>query len=430
MYAVFNFILIVLTVLMVPVIGIVLLLRRKYRCGFFEKCGICNWEFIKEKLQHPPIWIHAVSVGEVMAAVPLVREIKKRFRDTPILLSTVTETGNFTARRNVKDVDQVIYFPFDYPFIVSRFVAKLKPKMFVAIEAEIWPNLLRELNRQDIPSMIVSGRISSTSSRNYFTFKFFFRKVLSYINCLSMQSCKDAERIIRVGAYPESVTVTGNIKFDHKVPAITPQEKEAIYSELNIAADQKIFIAGSTHKGEEEICIEVFNTLKQKFPDLVLVLAPRHPERFDEVEVLLKQAGAVYFRKSELLDAAGHTSPDVILLDTIGELAKIYSIGTIVFIGGSMVPVGGHNVLEPAVFSKPVIFGKHMNNFLEIATILTQKKAALQVAGKDEFTAQAVLLLEDAALRQHIGAAAFQVIMENSGALRKNMDILQQLLKQ
>ncbi len=415
---------------MTPAIGIVLLLRRKYRCGFFEKCGICNWESIKKKTYHPPIWIHAVSVGEVMAAVPLVREIKKSFRDTPVLLSTVTETGNFTARRNVKDVDQVIYFPFDYPFIVSTFIAKLKPKIFVAIEAEIWPNLLRELNRRNIPSMIVSGRISSTSSRNYFIFKFFFKRVLSYINCLSMQSRKDAERIIRVGADPECVTVSGNIKFDQKVPAITPQERNAIYSELNITDDQKTFIAGSTHKGEEEISIEVFNTLKQRFPDLVLVLAPRHPERFAEVELLLKQTGTSYVRKSTLSSAADHTASDVILLDTIGELAKIYSIATIVFIGGSMVPVGGHNVLEPAVFSKPVIFGKYMNNFLEISTILTRKKAALQVADKDDFIAQAELLLEDAALRQQIGEAAFQVIMENSGALHKNMEIMQKLLKQ
>jgi 3-deoxy-D-manno-octulosonic-acid transferase len=429
MYFLYNTVLILLTVFLSPLIFIILLFRRKYRCGFFQKCGMFPLQHIKTVLKSSPIWIHAVSVGEVMAAVPLIKEIKKGYPDVPVLLSTVTETGNLTAQRNAKDADHVIYFPFDYPFIVRRVISKIKPLVFVALEAEIWPNFLKELNRQGIPPMIVSGRISYNSFKNYYFCRLFFKKVISNIKYFCMQTRTDAEKVISIGAKPEKVIVTGNIKFDHQIPAIAQEEKESIYKDLNINRDQNIFIAGSTHRGEEEIIIEVYQVLKRKFPDLVFILAPRHPERFDEVEGLLKQADIPYIRKTALAVASDHISREVILLDTIGELSKIYSIGTIVFIGGSLVPVGGHNVLEPAVFSKPVIFGKFMGNFSEISRILKKKNAALQVSGKDEFIKQAMSLLEDPGLRQQIGETAFKVIRENSGALGKSMKILRALLE-
>jgi 3-deoxy-D-manno-octulosonic-acid transferase len=430
MYFFYNTALILLTVFLSPLITVILLLRRKYRCGFFQKCGLLPWQHIKSKLKSPPIWIHAVSVGEVMAAIPLIKEIRKRYPDVPILLSTVTETGHFTAQRNATSVDHVMYFPFDYPFIVRRMVAKIKPRIFVALEAEIWPNLLQELNRQGVPSMIISGRISRDSFKQYYLFRFFFKKVLAHMTRFCMQSRTDAERIINMGAIPEKVIVTGNIKFDQQLPAITPEEKARIYKEIKINSDQNIFIAGSTHKGEEEIIIEVYRALKKKICELVLILAPRHPDRFDEVEDLLKQAGIPYIRKTTLMVTSDYGSPEVILLDTIGELAKIYSIGTIVFIGGSLVPIGGHNVLEPAVFSKPVIFGNFMDNFSEISHILKEKKAAIQISNKDDLIKQSMSLLEDPELCKKIGETVFTVIMENSGALKRSMDFLGGLLEQ
>ena len=250
------------------------------------------------------------------------------------------------------------------------------------------------------------------------------------MTCFCMQSRTDAERIINIGAIPEKVIVTGNIKFDQQLPAITPEEKARIYKEIKINSDQNIFIAGSTHKGEEEIIIEVYRALKKKICELVLILAPRHPERFDEVEDLLKQAGIPYIRKTTLMVTSDYVSPEVILLDTIGELAKIYSIGTIVFIGGSLVPIGGHNVLEPAVFSKPVIFGNFMDNFSEISHILKEKKAAIQVSNKDDLIKQSMSLLEDPELCKKIGETVFTVIMENSGALKRSIDFLGGLLEQ
>ena len=428
MYVLYNTVLILLTVLLSPLIGGLLLFRRKHRCGFLQKCGFISGIDNESALKTRPIWVHAVSVGEVMATIPFLKELKKRYPDIPVVLSTVTETGNLTARRNAKDADHVIYFPFDYPVFARRLVLKVNPLVFVTFETEIWPNILRELSRRNIPSIVVSGRISHNSFKRYYMFRFFFKKVLSYISCFCMQTGKDAERIISVGAVPERVRVTGNIKFDHQIPAITSDETDRIYRDFNIDKKKNIFIAGSTHRGEEKIVADVFRALRKKVSDLVLILAPRHPERFDEVYELLIAEGIRVERKTSLI-LTGAPAPDVILLDTIGELSKIYSIATIVFIGGSLVPVGGHNVLEPAVFSKPVIFGNQMWNFLEISKILKRKKAAIQVAGEKEFTEQALELLQDINLRRQIGNTAFNVIMENSGALGKSIEVLMPLLK-
>jgi len=425
----YNFLLICLTVLLSPFICMLLLFRRKYRCGFLQKCGMLPWEEIRKNIPAAPIWVHAVSVGEVMAAALLIKEIRKRFPDTPILLSTVTETGYFTAQHNVKNADQIIFFPFDYPFIIRKVLSKIVPRVFITLETEIWPNMLFRLNRLAIPSMIVSGRISQSSFKNYVNFRFFFKRVLSHISYFCMQTRVDAQRIIRMGANPEKVVVTGSIKFDQQVPAITAEEVEKIYRVLGISKNQEIFIAGSTHRGEEQIVISVYKRLLKRFPGLVLILAPRHPERFDEVGELLDENAVSYIRKTNLTSGSGLAGSRVFLLDTIGELSKTYSIGTVVFIGGSLVPVGGHNVLEPAVFSKPVIFGNFMDNFTEIAGILADKQAALQVSGEEEFFHQALLLLEDQALRRRIGDTAFQVVMENSGALQKSMNLLQELFE-
>ncbi|MEI6124924.1 MAG: 3-deoxy-D-manno-octulosonic acid transferase [Pseudomonadota bacterium] len=428
MYILYNIILMLLTMSLFPAVCVVLLCRKKYRCGFLEKCGITlNRQRHLEPLSRP-VWIHAVSVGEVMAAVPLIKEIKKRYPGMPVLLSTVTETGNLTARRNLKNVDRVIFFPFDYPFIVKKVISRIKPIAFVTLETEIWPNFLHELKRQGIPSMIISGRISSRSFKSYNFFRFFFKRVLANISFFCMQTTKDAERIMRMGAAPENVITAGNIKFDQQVPPITPGEQEAIYRELKIKKKQHVFIAGSTHRGEEDIILDVFREIKKKFPDTILILAPRHPERFDEVEALLKQSAIPFVRKTALTNNPAAIPPDIVLLDTIGELSKIYSLGTIVFIGGSLVPVGGHNVLEPAVFNKPVIFGNFMGNFAEIAKILKRKKAALQVSSGEELAAQALSLFENPELCRQIGETAFQVIENNSGAVSKSTDILHTLL--
>ncbi len=429
MYFFYNTLLILLTLILSPFGLIIFMLDKKYRCGFMQKCGFYTKSQSFKKLKTRPVWIHAVSVGEVMATTPLVKMIKKTYPELPIILSTVTETGNFTAQHNTKGVDQVIYFPFDYNFIVKKVISKISPLLFVTLETELWPNFSRELKLQNIPSMVISGRISSESFKSYSFFNFFFKKVLSNIDCFCMQTKTDADRIIHIGASSEKVVVTGNIKFDLQIPGITTEEKKEIQNNLQINDSLNIFIAGSTHRGEEEIIIKVFTELKKKINNLVLILAPRHPERFDEVEDLLKHSKIPYLRKTALHKTPRGNQHHVILLDTIGELAKSYSIADIVFIGGSLVPVGGHNVLEPAVFSKPVIYGKHMDNFREMVDLLQKKKGAIQVNNVEEFIEQSLLLLKNKELCRQIGGISFQVIKENSGAVNKSMVILKKILE-
>jgi 3-deoxy-D-manno-octulosonic-acid transferase len=424
MYLLYNIITAIFSLLLAPFACGALLARKKYRAGFLEKCGMIEpWSGAER-----PIWVHAVSVGEVMAAVPFVKEIKQRFPDIPLVVSTITETGHQTAQRHLGQADRIIYFPYDYAFIVRRVVRAMSPRVFIMLETEIWPNFLRELSRQAIPVLMVSGRISERSFKNYKFFSFFFRQVLSHIDCLCMQTAEDAQRIIDIGAPQERVLVGGNIKFDLQVPPITLQEQEQLRREFGLGPDRQIFIAGSTHRGEEEIVLTVFAALRKRFPLLVLILAPRHPERFDEAEALLRQSGLAYVRRTALKDGAHAQGFCVILLDTIGELFKTYSMGAIVFIGGSLVPVGGHNVLEPAVFSKPVIFGRYMNNFREIARMLLQKHAGLQVAGAEQFEAQALRLLQQPDICREIGDNAFRVIQDNSGAVRRSVDMLEAAL--
>lgn len=426
MYTTYNIILAVFSVVFAPLAGAALLWRKKYRAGFLEKCGM-----LKPRAGFGrPIWVHAVSVGEVMAAVPLIKEIKQRFPDVPLVVSTITETGNQTAHRNLKQADRIIYFPFDYPFIVRRVVRAVNPRVFIMLETEIWPNFLRELSRRSIPVLMISGRISERSFRNYKLFSFFFKRVLAQVSRLCMQTAEDAQRIIDIGAPQERVVVGGNIKFDLQVPPITLQEQERLRSDFGFDPEQQVFIAGSTHKGEEEIIIAVFSAIRRRFPQAALILAPRHPERFDEVDGLLRQSGLLYARRTVLKQKPRARELGVILLDTIGELFKTYSMGTVVFIGGSLVPVGGHNVLEPAVFGKPVIFGRHMHNFREIARMLLQKNAGIQVTGQEQFAAQALQLFENPDACGEIGRNAFGVIQENIGAVRRSVDMLEAVLGQ
>jgi 3-deoxy-D-manno-octulosonic-acid transferase len=365
-------------------------------------------------------------VGEVTAAIPLVKEIKQQFPDFPIVLSTSTATGNHTARQYSNLIDHLIFFPYDYLFIVRRFINRIQPRLFIVLETELWPNFLRELARQSIPAVMVSGRISPRSFRNYQLLKFLFKKVLGHITCFCMQSPADAERIIAIGADSSRVQVAGNIKFDLPIPQMSGAGQKELYQTLHLQQGQKLFIAGSTHQGEEEIVLEVFQKLQEVQPDRMLLIAPRHPGRFDEVEALIRTKGMRFCRRT----AMPHSAADVILLDTIGELAKLYSMGTVIFIGGSLVPVGGHNVLEPAAYKKPVLFGPHMDNFSAIAKTLIEHNGAIQVQDGTELGIQAARLLDDAQLQEAMGKNAFQAVAENTGALQKSMDVIKKLVEQ
>jgi len=359
----------------------------------------------------PPIWVHAVSVGEVMAAHPLVRELRKRYPDRKVLLSTVTVTGNLTARQRVPEADAVFYFPFDYPWVVRRVIARIRPAIVLVAETELWPNFFRELRRQGIPSAVINGRISPRSYGNYRRFSGFFRQVFDHVNLFCMQSDEDAARIKDIGARPERVMVTGNLKFDQKIPA-------AQKPPLAIPAGRKVITAGSTHRGEEAILLETFTRLRKQHPDLVLVIAPRHPERFDEVCGLIAGAGYECQRRTRLKGPV----KDIVMLDTIGELRAFYAICDIAFVGGSLVKVGGHNLLEPAAMKKPVIFSRYMFNFKEISEALIQAEGGVMVKDKEDLYHELQILLSDRQRAVAMGQRAFSVIAANSGATARTID--------
>jgi 3-deoxy-D-manno-octulosonic-acid transferase len=417
MYVIYNLFLIVATIVLSPVILFKLITVPKYRGGLTQKLGRLRKSVMRIIKGARPIWVHAVSVGEVMAAHPLVRELKKKYPNRKLILSTVTVTGHYTARRRVPEADAVFYFPFDYPCIVRRVIRNINPAVVLVAETELWPNFFRELKRAGIPSALINGRISSKSFGNYHKFKTFFSQVFDQVTLFCMQSDEDALRIKDIGADPEKVIVTGNLKFDQKISL-------SRLNPVNIQTGKKVITAGSTHRGEETALLDIFTRLRVKYPMLTLIIAPRHPERFDEVEGIINSAGYECQRRTNLKGPVR----DVLLLDTIGELRTFYAICDIAFVGGSLVKVGGHNLLEPAAMKKPVIFSRFMFNFKEISEALLSSGGGIMVKDKNELYEQLDSLLADPERARNIGERAFRVIEANSGAAKKTLDAIGRLI--
>ncbi len=418
MYLLYNLILIFATVALLPYLFVKFLSSSKYRGGISQKLGRVRKGVLKAIKGYPrPIWVHAVSVGEVMAAHPLVRDLKKAFPNKKLILSTVTVTGNFTAKQRVPEADAVFYFPFDYPWIVRRVIRKINPAMVLVAETELWPNFFRELKRAGIPSAVVNGRISPGSFRNYLKLKAFFASVFEQVDLFLMQSETDALRIKEIGASDDKVIITGNLKFDQKISLNQP-------SPAAFSPDRRIIVAGSTHRGEESILLEIFAGLKEKYPSLLLIIAPRHPERFNEVEGLILKAGHSYQRRSRMSGPV----QDILLLDTIGELRSFYGICDIAFVGGSLVKVGGHNLLEPAAMKKPVIFSRYMYNFKEISEALISAGGGIMVRDKEDLYDKIDNLLSDREYAHRVGMNAFKVIEANTGATKRTIEQISRLL--
>ncbi|MBW1679723.1 MAG: 3-deoxy-D-manno-octulosonic acid transferase [Deltaproteobacteria bacterium] len=424
-YFFYNFV----TFLALPVIVAAFGVHRKYRQGFWERMGFIPQQVQSQLKGTCPIWLHAVSVGEVTASIPIVKKIKEEHPGLKIVLSTITATGNYTARQKIPEVDFVIYFPYDYFFVVNRVINIINPCIFIHTETEIWPNFIWALQRRGIPSVIVNGRISWSSSRRYKLFGWFFKRVFNNISAFGMQSYIDYQRAINIGANPKRVLLTGNMKFDQKKSDFNPAEKEKLLRNFNLNPKDQIFIAGSTHSGEEEIILDVFQQLLQEHPRLILILAPRHPERFQEVEKLVKGKGFLLIRKTQIKKNKPPFHPQVILLDTIGELSLTYNIGEIIFVGGSLVNIGGHNILEPLVYKKPVLFGPYMQNFSEIAQALGESGAGILVETKEDLFTQAQRLLNNKGYAKMLGEKGFQVIQRHQGATDRNMEMINRFIK-
>jgi 3-deoxy-D-manno-octulosonic-acid transferase len=375
------------------------------------------------------IWVHAVSVGEVLAARPIVAGLKARYPSLRVFLSTTTLSGQKLAR-SVSDADAVFYFPFDFRFVVRKTMNLVKPRLFVMVETEIWPNLLRECRRRNVRTALVNGRISPRSFPRYRIIRPFMRRVLGDVDRFCVQSDETARRLGKLGADASRVIVTGSLKFDALDPSTAPgRGRERVLRFFRITPGRHVFIAGSTSKGEEEAVIRAFNRVRtsQAGSNALLILAARHPERFGDVERLCQREGLSTKRRSDLaIDSEPRV--DAVILDTIGELAQLYQIATAVFVGGSLVPAGGHNILEPAVHGRPIIFGPHMDNFAEIADAFLTKGAAIQVRTDRELEDAVVSLMNDPVRRSRLGAAARVLVDENRGSKDKTLNVLAELL--
>jgi 3-deoxy-D-manno-octulosonic-acid transferase len=360
------------------------------------------------------IWVHAVSVGEVLVARTLIPELRRRYPRLKLFLSTTTLSGQQLARRDVRDVDGVFYFPFDWRFTAKRTLSLVRPRLFVMVETEIWPNLLRECRRRSVKTVVVNGRMSYRSYPRYRIVRPLFRRVLADIDKFCVQGEETARRLADLGADPARVTITGSLKFD-SLDLMSPPGRHRVLRFFRVSPSRPVVIAGSTLRGEEEAMVRAFNRVRTAGNSALLVIAARHPERFAEVERLCRNEGLLTVRRSELpIDAEPRA--DAVILDTIGELAHLYEIATVVFIGGSLVPAGGHNILEPAVFGKPIVFGPHMENFAEIAETFLRNGAAVQVRTDRELEETMVSLTSDPVQRARLGAAARALVDANRGA--------------
>jgi 3-deoxy-D-manno-octulosonic-acid transferase len=395
--------------------------RPKHRVGFLQKAS--GRLPLREQPNRKPIWYHAVSLGEVIASIPLIESIYDAFPGRPIWISTVTGTGQATARSRVPYASGVFYFPYDLPWIVDRVIRSLKPALFVSAETEIWPNCLLRLQSYGVPMALVNGRISDRSFHYYRHFRFFFGPVVRCFDSLCMQSEESARRIRVIGASDEKITVTGNLKFDQPLPEAA--DRGHWRALLGLDNSGPIWVAGSTHSGEEEIILEVFARLRDKYPGLKLILAPRAPERFDEVERGIIKTGRSVRRRSE---GGRDRRADVVLLDTIGELAKVYGLADVGFVGGSLIPHGGHNPLEVAAHGCPVIYGPHMENFREITALLRQNGGGMVARNPQELEQCVDKCLSEPIEGGGMGQKALETFASNRGAVKRTLESLKPLL--
>lgn len=417
-----------LLILASPVILAMLLAKPRCRRGLLQRFG-----FITPRLSpdhRPLIWMHAVSLGEVVAITPLVRELQRRHPDHRFAVSTATETGRDAVEQRLAGIAEHLYAPLDFPWAVSRTVDRLRPTLYVFIETELWPNLLRQLAHRGVPTVMVNGRLSTKSyaRQRRPPIRWLYESMLRSLSLCLMQSDRDAERIIALGADPRAVHRTGNIKFDQPLP-LSP-ERQVTRADFGCAPQSPLLVAGSTHPAEEEMLVDAYRAVLAQHPSAQLLLAPRHIERADAVEAMVSGRGLTVRRRSTLAAPEASKVPrtQVVILDTRGELAMVYREATVAFVGGTLVPIGGHNLLEPAFWAKPVLFGPYTDHCVEIANLLVKADGGRRVTTVQELTAQLARLFHNEEERARMGEAAQSMVRQNQGALQATVEAIDRQL--
>ena len=418
-----RFVYVALAYLLLPFYALYWLLRGIGNRSYWDRFGQ-RFGFGYPKLPQGSIWVHAVSVGEVQAASPLVKNLLKRFPNRPLLLTTVTPTGAAHARRVFGDQIEHCYIPFETPLAVNRFFAAVRPLFALIMETEIWPNLYRGCGVRDIPLILVSARISPRSVSNYRKLLPLFRETLSHGILIAAQSKADAERFMSLGAAEERTWVTGNIKFDIELPESLPQDGSALRERL--WPRRPVWIAASTHDGEEEQVLAAHSVVRKAHPDALLLLVPRHPPRFPAVAALLENQGIAFVSRTSGDTPAADT--EVFLVDTLGELPLFYAASDVAFVGGTLATIGGHNLLEPASLGVPVITGPHLFNTQEIADMFAAVGASTVVQDGAELGAEVSALLPAPEAARAQGPKGREIAERNRGSLNRLLVLLDPLV--
>ncbi len=402
--------------------------RAKSREGLKQKLGFVPGSI---SCSQPCVWFHAVSVGEFNAIQPLLNAFHVRHPSIDVVVSTGTASGQKLARNIVGEWAQVVYLPLDAPWAISPWLNRVRPALFVLAETEIWPGLAFQCEKRQIPLVIVNGRISPRSFKSYYALRLIFGSVLRMFKCIAAQTSVEANRyklIMGEAAGSDQIQIIGNLKFDGLIP-LTPQDRQLLRHNLNLAHDAKVLVAGSTHEGEESCLLSVFGKLRKTYSSLKLILVPRHPERFDKVADLIIKMGfkvARFSQQRRFND--GEAAEEVFLLDAIGHLADFYSLADLAFVGGSLVPVGGHNLIEPYLYNVPVISGPHLEKTRDLASELTSHRALLIVSTAETLYRQLDLLLSQKELCREIGERGNALISQSRGATGRALALVESML--
>ncbi len=415
-----------LNILLSPVIIIILLAKKRCRPGLMQRLGI--------RLPHPTpkdkpvIWIHAVSLGEATAVVPLIHAMHERYPWALIMVSTITETGREVVQERLPGVAHHCYFPLDWPWVVRRYVENMRPAVFIVVETELWPNVLRYLSSHGVPTILVNGRLSSRSFDRYLWVRSFMAQIVSMMSLILVQSERDQDRFVKLGVSPERIQCTGSMKFDQADSKNVQPVDHTLDTIRTIERDEEWIIAGSTHPEEELMLLRIFQEISRVHPQVNLLLAPRHVERANKLEQTVRNLGIRVFRRTKMGNHNEVPGPRVMILDTRGELAQVYKLASLTFVGGTLVPMGGHNLLEPARWAKPVYFGPYTDHCQEIATLLIDSGGGVQVQNEKELLASFMRGLNDPEWRERMGHAAKGVVQKNQGVVQRNLDLISRFI--
>lgn len=428
MLVLYNILLTLAAALAVPYYGAKILITGKYRHSIGPKFGFNRPDLFDGMRGTPRIWMHAVSVGEVTAAAPIMAALRADFPDACLVLSTGTETGQDMARSLIPEATAIIYYPLDLPPVVRKLIRLVRPDIFVLTETEIWPNFLQACREQGIKIVLVNGRLSGRSFKKYYHTRFFWKEILRDIDAAGFISEIDAGRARAIGMAPEKIHVLGNAKYDGLAAKVSPEIQAETASRLNMTAGECVFVAGSTHEGEETIVLEVFRRLLAVYPNFKLILAPRHIERAADVMNLVRLAGFESLALTQIDQGRTMRDEKVLVVDRIGELFKVYSLATVVYCGGSLVPRGGQNILEPAAWDKVVFYGPSMEDFRDEKILLEAVGAGIPVNDGQELADKILALLRTPERLAGKGQAAGQAAAAHRGASQRYAALIKDAL--